>query len=183
MFRHKPGGWEDCENNILWFCSLLSAWTPSAEAREFLLSVQRGYNRVGLVGAAKDAWTALGAACLWRACCFPDHIQFVLVDSPESGQAWIRFLKKMAAGSVSAVREQLLFSKDGSMIVMRHADEPAITVLDPAHLWGTTRVLNSRPTTLVMPDFNRVPTSWFPALKHLVSTEKDQWLAVSPTFP
>ncbi len=177
----RPPDWSDYRQDILLFCEMLHdpQWVPTSEAREFLLAVQRGYHRVGLSGA-RDAWMAVGAACLWRACCFPDQIQFIMAGTTKSGYAWIRFLKSIASTSSDVVRQHLLFTKDDCSVLVRHADSPAITVLSPGHLVGMATIINSRPTTLVMPDVDRVPTKWLPGLKRLVATEKDQWLVVAP---
>lgn len=173
--------WRDYRQDILLFCELLHDphWVPSKRSREFLLGVQRGYQRVGL-SDARDGWMALGAACLWRACCSPDHIQFVMAGTSKSGQAWIRFLKQIASESADRLREHLLFSEDDCSVHLREAQSPAITILSPGHLVGISTIVNARPTTLVVPDLDRVRTEWFPALKHLLGSDKDQWLTVAP---
>lgn len=180
MFSRRSA-WTDYQQDILAFCELLHTppWTPSQEATTFLLAVQRGYRRVGLTGA-RDGWMAMAAACLWRACCYPDHIQFVMAGPLASSQAWIRFLKTISSGSHASLREHLLFTQDGTSILCGTYDDPAISVLDPSHLSGITSIHNSRPTVLVMSDLEKVPTSWFPALAHLIEGEKDQWLMMSP---
>ncbi len=173
--------WDDYREDILGFCDFLQepCWIPSKKSRVFLEAVQRGYQRVGL-SDAPDAWMALGAACLWRACCYPDQIQFVMAGTTKSGHAWIRFLKSIAAESATIVREHLLFAEDDCSVIVKHAQNPSISVLNPGHLVGVATIVNARPTTLVMPDLDRVPTKWLPALKRLVATEKDQWLTVTP---
>ena len=173
--------WRDYRQDILLFAELLHDphWIPSKHSRQFLLDVQRGYHRVGLSGA-KDAWMALACACLWRACCFPDQIQFVMAGTTKSGQSWIRFLKSVASECADSVREHLLFSEDEDSVIVRGAQTPSIAILSPGHLAGVSTIVNARPTSLVLPDFDRVPAAWFPKLKHLIGTAKDQWLVVAP---
>lgn len=173
--------WRDYREDIFAFTDLLHdpPGVFSARSREFLHGVQRGYQRVGLTGAA-DAWNALGAACLWRACVSDDHIQFVMAGTSKSGYNWIRFLKQIASQSADHLRQHLLFSEDNSSVIVRGAQTPAITVLSPGHLAGISTIIHARPTTLVVPDVDRVPVKWMPALKRLVAGPEDQWLCIAP---
>lgn len=176
----RPFKWDDYGRDILKFCGAIDAtWSPSYEALCFLLEVQRGYRRVGL-SRAPDAWKAAGVACLWRACCYPDHIQFVMAGTATSGQSWVRFLKNMAAGSSDRIREHLLFTQDDNAILVDQSDEPVLSVLSPSLLVGGAKIQGGRPTVLVMPDLDRVPSKWIPFLSGLVDESEDQWLCVAP---
>jgi len=181
MGFEPPSMWDGRHSDILAFCTALGNqhWTPSKEAREFLLGVQRGYHRVGLAGVA-DAWRAMAAACLWRACCFPDHLQLVMAGPRKTGHAWVKFLRQVASESVDSIRENLLFTQDDSSILLHHSDDPALVVLDPGLLVGTCKIHGGRPTVLVMPDLDRVPTEWLPSLRSFVDGQEDQWLVVAP---
>jgi|SRR5882672_562865 len=173
--------WDDYVNDILAFTSALGTeqWTPSRGAREFLLAAQRGYRRVGLAGV-EDGWRAMAAVCLWRACCAPENLQLVMAGTMKSGHAWIRYLKQIAAESTDMIRKHLLFTEDESMILVVGSDDPVVSVLSPGHLIGAARVTHGRPTTLVMPDLDRVPTKWFPVLNRFTDGPLDQWLVVAP---
>lgn len=180
MFFRRPD-WRDYEDGILRFAGELGRqpWTPSRRAREFLLSVQRGYHRVGLAGAC-DAWRAMACANLWLACVHPDRLQLVTAGSEKSGRSWVRYLKLVAAESHDTIREHLLFSEDDGMLLVRDSDEPVLAILGPGHVINATKLQNSRPTVLVMPDLERVPTTWFPQLRSFIPSAQDQWLTVAP---
>jgi hypothetical protein len=180
VFFSRPT-WDDYRQDILAFCGELGRqpWVPSKPAREFLLAVQRGYHRVGLAGAP-DGWRAIAAACLWHACVHPDAIQFVMAGTMKSGHAWVRYLKQTAAESHDMIREHLLFTEDDSAILVRNADSAVLAVLSPGHLVGASKIQHGRPTILVMPDLDRVPTKWLPVLQSFVHGQHDQWLTVAP---
>lgn len=179
----STSGWDDYRNDILAFSRSLSRlWTPSKKAKVFLLAAQRGYARVGLTDVP-DTWRAMAAVCLWNACCHPDKLQLVMAGTTKSGHAWVRFLKSIATDAPDRIRQQLLFAEDDSMIVAadrRDSDAPVLSVLSPDHLLRAVKLPGVRPVVLVLPDMDRVPAKWMPALQSYVQGPKDQWLAALP---
>lgn len=173
---------DDYRGDILLFCALLGAreWTPSPKALAFLRGVQRNYRRVGLADAP-DGYRALAAACIWRACCCPGHIQFVAAGSTKNGKSWVRFLKTVASESVDMIREKLLFADDDSSIMTPYSDEPVLAVLGPEHLIGFSKIRNGRPTVLAVPNVDWVPLEQMGPLASFVSGQDDQWLVLSPS--
>jgi hypothetical protein len=178
FFSRAPWDYSD---DILGFCEVVGAqpWTPSKRSREFLLAVQRGYQRVGLAGAA-DAWRALATANLWLACCRPDHLQLVMAGTTKSGHNWVRYLKHLAAESADDVRLNLLFTDGDDLVLVRRSDDPVLSVLTPGQLIAAPHIQHGRPTVLVLPDIDRVLTKWLPSLKCFIDSPQDQWLTVAP---
>jgi hypothetical protein len=176
---------DDYKGDILAFCELLGSapWTPSEPARVFLRAVERGYARVGCAGA-EDGWRAMAAACLWNACCHPERLQLVMAGTTKSGQNWVRYLKQIVSDSSELLLRTLLFTEDDSSILVIRNDEPVLAILTPGLLLQTgPRLPGARPTVLVMPDLDRVPSKWFPALKCFVEGPDDRWLTVAPVRP
>lgn len=168
-------------DDVLAFCDLLNL-RLGPQGRTFALAAQRGYSRVSLTDLPPgEAWTALAAVCLWRACCYPKDLQLVMAGTTKSGQAWLRFLERICSAARHSVREHVLFSAEkDAAFTSSSPNEPVIVVLTPETLAvGPIGADHPRRTLLVMPDFNRVPTKWMPTLKSFVGP-KDQWLVVLP---
>lgn len=175
--RARPSDWPAIyAHDLLLFCRELLLWIPDDANTAYLKQAERGYRRVGVVEPMMFDFTSLSVAIvLWRMIVVPGSVHFILAANERVAKTWFLRAEEMLGRSEPDFRREFLFTKNRLAMTRQPGTELSCVYLEMGLLGAA--VAAGRPTTLVVPDLDRIPSSRVQMASSLITTNLDFWIA------
>ncbi len=102
------GGWEGLREDILTFAKLVG-FNHTHEQAHYLLRVQNGADRLGLVMDFKQTFPIMATCMLWRALCWGIP-SICMTEFPEHGESWVRLISAWLQSADACVKNNVELS-------------------------------------------------------------------------
>lgn len=102
LFGKGVGGWDALRDDILTFTKLVG-FQPTHDQAHYLLRIQNGHDRLGLVKPFEYTFPIIATSMMWRALCWQTP-SICFTEFPEHGESWVRLIAAWLQSSDPSVK-------------------------------------------------------------------------------
>lgn len=115
IFGKGVNGWEGLRDDIRTFAKLIG-FRPTHEQAHYLLRVQNGADRLGLVKNFNGCFPIMATCMIWRALCW-DIPSICLTEFHEHGESWVRLISAWLQNADVSVKSNVELSVSKQWLV------------------------------------------------------------------